>query len=718
MVCLVASCATAKKGGPDGEDQRLKLGPSVLSKSSWEAGEKEGEFVRPGSGGEEGSESAALQQQPEKSVPSLEPEKPVKGTPKQDPVLSDTKQVQVTFDKMPLNQFVHHVFGDVLGVNYLTADQVSVAVAPITLNLKNSVSERRLLELVKEVLVRQGIDVVYKDAIFYVWPVGQKPTDVRLGVGRQLEDVPATPGEILQLIPLQYGDINDILALMKEVLKLNIQAYPKESMLAVRGTRSQVESALDFLSIIDRPAMRGRHVSLFMLTYWNVGELMPPLAQALTHEGIPVSQQAGQNGLLLMPLHRINSFIAFAAEKAWLSRVRAWVQTLDIPSKTLEKSYFVYTPKYATARDMSESLTTILGFSKSGPPQKQARGGRGAKETQEPAEGQRAAGGAPLSGQKTEGPAQWTATVEGRKGGEAAEGLPSSEVASDVQFAVDQSRNALIFYCSAHAYGQMQHLLQKLDQIPVQVVIDASVIEVTLVGSLSFGVQWAYGQTGDDYRVSTDLGVGSGTFNFIGLFNKNKLSVNLSALAKENLIKVLSNPKLTVRDGKSARITVGTEVPVVSMQSSDPDATNPRILQSIQYRNTGIMLEVTPNVNAQGVVTLQINQEVSEASKNPTSGIDSPIIMNRSLSTEVVTGDGQTVVLGGLIKENKSTTDSRVPGVGNIPILGRLFKNESEGVDRTELLILITPRILSSPGQIDILRKEIMEGFSTIEYSE
>jgi len=140
----------------------------------------------------------------------------------------------------------------------------------------------------------------------------------------------------------------------------------------------------------------------------------------------------------------------------------------------------------------------------------------------------------------------------------------------------------------------------------------------------------------------------------------------------------------------------------------------PGIVRSVQYRHTGINLSIKPVINARGVITLEISQEISEPQSNTTSGIDSPLILNRQIKTEVVAADGQTIVLGGLIKENVSNQEKSVPVLGKIPILGLFFKDTSVGKDRTELLVVLTPRILQSKVQADAALKEIVKGFSQI----
>ena len=267
----------------------------------------------------------------------------------------------------------------------------------------------------------------------------------------------------------------------------------------------------------------------------------------------------------------------------------------------------------------------------------------------------------------------------------------------------------------------LESLLKKLDVMPVQVLLEASVTEVTLTDTLQYGLEWFLKNTDHEQtsilQTLGGLGLGGGGLDASLITDSAKFQLLINALAKEDMINILSSPRVTVRDGKTASIFVGTEVPVITQEGTTPDIQTEGtsgIIRSVQYRSTGISLTVTPSVHANGVVTLEITQEVSEAQANTTSDISSPIILNRTITTEVVAADGQTVLLGGLIRENKSETVTKIPFLGSIPILGYLFKTTSKGFDRTELVIMVTPHIIRNTQQIDEMRDAILESFEHI----
>jgi len=211
--------------------------------------------------------------------------------------------------------------------------------------------------------------------------------------------------------------------------------------------------------------------------------------------------------------------------------------------------------------------------------------------------------------------------------------------------------------------------------------------------------------------------LGAAGFTYSLITKSNKFQLILNAFAKKNLIQILSSPHLVVVNGKSATINVGTEVPVISSEVSAPDITTtekPSILRNVQYRNTGVQLSIQPSIISADAVELKINQTVSDAQSNNLSNIDSPIILNRSISTDVVVSNGKSVILGGLISTNYSHTTNEVPILGDIPVLGNLFKTDSRGKTRTELIVIITPYILNSSQSYVKISSDVIRGLRKI----
>ena len=276
--------------------------------------------------------------------------------------------------------------------------------------------------------------------------------------------------------------------------------------------------------------------------------------------------------------------------------------------------------------------------------------------------------------------------------------------------------------CSPTVYRQHLELLRQLDTQTKQVLIEATIAELTLTDELQYGVEWYINNTinGGPITGGTlgNLGVGAtGTtgmlFNFAtDASTAAKLKATLNAFASKDKANILSTPRLTVLDNHEAVIQIGKDVPVATGEqtTASSTATNPTIQTSIQYRSVGIIMKVKPTINTEGLLTLELGVEVSDLSS--TTGVgDSPIILMRKVNTSVVAAHGQTVAMGGLIKESKEIVEKKVPLLGDIPLLGTLFKNTDTTTERTELLVLITPTILTKSDDTtkitDELKKEI-----------
>ncbi|KJU86126.1 general secretion pathway protein D [Candidatus Magnetobacterium bavaricum] len=197
--------------------------------------------------------------------------------------------------------------------------------------------------------------------------------------------------------------------------------------------------------------------------------------------------------------------------------------------------------------------------------------------------------------------------------------------------------------------------------------------------------------------------------------DNSKVEALINMLASDKKIEILSKPHLMVLDNTEATIQIGNDVPIISSEVSSTDVssstTSPSVLRNVQYKSTGVLMRLKPTINAEGLVTLEISQEVSEAQTNQTSKIDSPLILKRRINTSVVAANGQTVIIGGIRSKNVDSTETKVPLLGDIPILGYVFKSNSDRVRRTELIVLITPRILSNFDDTSNVTQEIKDSF-------
>ena len=435
--------------------------------------------------------------------------------------------------------------------------------------------------------------------------------------------------------------------------------------LLLMGKREDINAALETIDILDQPSMAGNHSLKISPAFWSAMKLAEQLVTVLTAEGYSAAIGA-QNAVAIrfIPIEALNTVIVFSTSETTLKHVLQWASDLDQPSQTINtQGIYYYQVQNASAKKVSDLIARILGQES------------GAESSSSPAP--------PQPGQ----------------GGQQAQAQMQSKPLSRQRVTVDESRNAIIFQGTAEEYAQFRNLVEQMDRAPLEVLIEATVAEVTLDRNESLGVVLGF----DDGVASTGnrntIRSSTGLFATL-LRSRGQISANLNALAGNSRITVLSTPRLVTTSGTSASIQVGSQVPIITTQQTAPSGTvagTSNILQDVQYRSTGISLNIKPTINSSRRVELNVVQEVSSASANNISKVDSPIIQQRSIQTNLSLSDGETALLGGLISENFNSGDTGVPYLKDIPILGNLFKNQSKSLTRTELIILLTPYIVDGP---------------------
>jgi general secretion pathway protein D len=252
-------------------------------------------------------------------------------------------------------------------------------------------------------------------------------------------------------------------------------------------------------------------------------------------------------------------------------------------------------------------------------------------------------------------------------------------------------------------------VIQSLDVVPSQVLIEAVIAEVTLNDDLQYGVQWQLQKGGTPTASFSSLITGGVAAAFPGFnyaVNAANIAATLSALNALTHVNVISTPSLMVLDNKTARLQIGDQVPITTQTATSTVTANTAIVNSVTMQDTGVILAVTPRINESGRVQLEIEQEVSSVVKTTTSNIDSPTIQQRRVKTTVVVNDGEVLALGGMIQDQASKTSNQLPLLGDLPGLGAMFSNRSNSVSKTELIILITPRVVRDGAESRLVTEE------------
>jgi general secretion pathway protein D len=286
-----------------------------------------------------------------------------------------------------------------------------------------------------------------------------------------------------------------------------------------------------------------------------------------------------------------------------------------------------------------------------------------------------------------------------------------------VRVMADRINNTLLIHATPAEYGRIEATLKRLDTPRAQVLIEASIVEVTLSDGLQYGLQWTFNGGVDGGRSGTGVlsGASDGSLSSAGqgftytLRNAaGNISAVLKALADKSLIRVISSPSLMVMDNHTAAIQVGNQQPVQT--GTTINTSSNYTTTSIQYKDTGVMLDVTPSISAGDLITLDINQTVTDlddAGRSATSGY--PTFMQRQITSKVAVRSGETMVLGGLIKDNASSGKSGLPLLSSIPVVGALFGTHKNSASRTELLVVLTPRVVRSDEDARAVSRELRE---------
>ncbi|MBF0320797.1 MAG: hypothetical protein HQL01_13445 [Nitrospirae bacterium] len=650
----------------------------------------------------------------------LEPIDPSKLTLEDKPVL-------INVEGMPLSDFVIHAIGEALKVTFFIDEAVKSMKNPVTLHMSKEMPAAKTLEIVVELLRQQGLLVGAKAGSLYILKPseGGEPVDVRVG-----RNVPVSSAKIVQIVALKYISASEMSTLITEFYKnaLATKAYAKENAILITGPAATIRECLNLIDIMDVPYLKQKRVILLKLTYWKPEEFVTQMTAILNGLGFGTSTNPKEAGVTLIPIKFLNSVLAVAPDEPSTQMVMQWKERLDTAeSAGAEEKTFTYFPKYSRASELVDTIQRLYGIKQ---PAQTQQGDRGKtlldKDKRAPDEfGSAKASTTTSTASSTSGTGASKTLSSGASSttGTAATGaaiitLPN---APDVQIRItsDDRRNVIVMMTTPTIYRSLMGLLKEIDTPPRQVLIEGTVAELSLDDSNQLGFEGliAGRMLGGNFAISTlgNLGVtGAGTlFNFIA--DKQNAEMVFEMLAKENMLEILMRPHLMVMDNEEATIQVGNDVPIITSEVSASDvsssATNPSVLRNVQYRNTGLILTLKPTINAEGLVTLEITQEISEAETNMTSNIDSPTIRKRKVKTMVVAGNGQTVIMGGIRSKTISMSETKIPFLGDIPIIGYAFKRQSQNVRRTELLILITPRILTNTDDAHNITKEIGDRF-------
>jgi len=669
----------------------------------------------PAAGPPQSGPPAAQSAQPSPSAPGQapagnpsQPGQPVPANPTARPgpapgAVTGGPGVGFRLENADLQQFINLVAGE-LKLNYIIDPAVKGAV---NISTSGELKPSDLFPILETVLKMNGATALKVGNFYRIVPLAAAPKNP-LGFSTSAAELPPDDRMLMQIIPLRFVFATDMGKLLGPFLSEGGTATVLDAgnTLILVDDSLNLKRLMDIIAQFDSPSFATARVRLFPV-HNNVASALTPELEAIFAD---YALSVKETPLHFLPLDRINAILVSAAHPDAFEEVGKWIEKLDQPATPNAIQTFVYKVQYSEAGRLVRLLNQLRGAGGGAPEQGGVVPNTGGGAA-------RLAGAGPASlqeatSQQAASEAQSSTPLFAPAGTQAANATPEQP---RVRIITDPVSNSIIVQGTPQDYADIAKTLEKLDIVPRQVMIEARVYEVDLTGAYSLGLEYALQQRGSgstplqflgDYGVSSPGVLSGATGAVVGT---RQLMAFLTASENRSRVRTLSSPTVLTVDGTQARIQVGASVPVLTSQAIVAGAqagSSSLFTNTVQNVDTGIILSVTPRVTSTGVVSLLINQEVSTEQPPAATGIQSPSFNKRTVTTQAVAQDSQTIALGGLISYTYTKTTSRLPLLGDIPWVGALFGTTSVTTAETELIVLLTPHVISTlPGVTEATRE-------------
>lgn len=618
---------------------------------------------------------------------------------------------QLSFVDTEIASVVASVIGEGLGLAYVVDPQIK---GTMTLQASRPLAKDEVLPALEAALNMQGIALVEANGVYQVVPAKDASRRVAglRGIGQR------GAGYGIQIVPLKYVSVADMEKALRPFAPDGgiLRVDEARNLLLLAGSSRELAVMLEVVRTFDVDWLAGMSFGLYPVEYVDAKTLADELGTIFADSKNPIG-----NVVRLVPLNRLNSLMVVTHEPGYLKEVEGWIKRLDMGVSAPGRRIYVYDVQNGKADDLAGSLNKILSIAgdSASSDRPQSRG-----SVFNSAAGFNSGGGSSFAGGLGGG-------IRSGSGAGSNPMLPQLRVNEQEpeRFAADSSpaatpgalkivpnveNNALLINATPSEFASIESALKRLDVLPIQVLIEASLAEVTLTDDLKYGIQWSY-QSGDGPIVLSEVASGAISPQFPGfsyLFNsRTDIRAVLNAIEAMTNVNVISSPKLLVLNNREAELQIGDQVPITVQSSISTVGDTAPIVNSVQLRDTGVILRITPRVNKSGLVLLDVAQEVSDVVPTTSSNIDSPTIQQRRVSSTVAVHDGETIALGGLIRDSHTRSRGGVPYLRKIPLLGDLFGSTGKNNRRTELIVLITPRVIRSAQESNLMMDELHDQF-------
>ena len=571
----------------------------------------------------------------------------------------------IDFDQVDLNEALKVLIKEGLHASYVLSPRVS---GRITIHSIGEIKKDQLLPLIEAILRLNNLSIVKKDHIYYIVPQQEAPGLTEIGIGE---------GVGIYLFPLEHIRTDKAASTIKPLLGPTTQIIPESysNTLIVVGYPKDVEKIKTLIKAIDIDLFTQVKFKMFILQYIKVDEVYSVLKQIFKEGPKPEIRPV----ITFIPFKSMNALLVLTIKEDLLNQVEGWIKELDVKPEEAAMHVYVYPIENGDAEEIANLLKQLFGKKVEKRPGK--------------------------------------VIVPAKK---AAPTAPTEELIAEVKIIPDKINNFLIIKATPPDYHIIERVIKELDIIPRQVSIETVLAEITLTKSIAYGVEWFIKHRGQKYigNVSLSEGVrfsmpegvaaeGLPTgFSYSLFTTPGQLRALISTLASISEVNILSTPLILVTDNTESSIKVGEEWPY----TKETTVTTTGVpITSVEYREVGILLTVKPHISSTGLVKMELTQEISSVLPEAEGVGGNPAFMKRQAKTSLVVQNGQTVVLGGLFKTEKTRTTSGIPLLKDIPLLGFLFGKKSWETTKTELLIALTPHVIRTREEAEAVHKEFLE---------
>jgi general secretion pathway protein D len=620
--------------------------------------------------------------------------------------------VTLNLVNVPAPQAAKTILGDILSVKYTVDPGIE---GKITIQTPKPVAKSAVIDLFQAALRSNNAALVKTNGMYRIAPADQAV----VGASIRTEDSPDPEqiGSGLQVVQLKYVAASEIRRVLDTIAPRGgiVRTDDARNIITLSGNRQDIATMMDAIALFDIDTMKGMSFALVPV------KTSQPDAIAGELKTVFASDREGPMAGMVqfLPNKRLGAILVISPQTQYLRRAETWIRRLDAQAQGSEKQLFTYSVQNRRAQELVDVLQSMFSSDSAGTSARRNVAPNYPEANVQSAPAQQPLGG-PASamsgftssiGSGSGGAGRFAsapASVPASSGTTVQLGTDSATDGSRVKIVADEAKNAILIEATKVDYQRVLQVIGKLDVMPNQVLIEATIAEVTLNDELKFGVRWFMQNKNAGYSF-TDAASGAVSSVFPGFsyaLTAANVAATLNALNTITDVNIVSSPSLTVMDNKAAVLQIGDQVPITTQSATSVLTTGAPIVNSVSYKDTGVILSITPRINESGRVLLDIEQEVSSVAQTTSSTIDSPTIRQRKIKTSVVVNDGDALVLGGMIQESKSVGRSQVPILGDIPFFGNAASSKDNSIGKTELVILIKPHVIRDLNEARFITEE------------